>query len=379
MMVAPKPSRIAMSVPAASSLLATPSPHRRPYIPRSKLKGIFAGSGAAMSKPLLAASVISLAQRRPEDLSLLYIGTASYDIPEKRCKQTCAFSDMGVSVRSLDVANKSVLPEDMAKAVTAADIILVSGGNTLYSLDRWEYLGLSNIIRDAALEGKVITGGSAGAICWFDGGHSDSMDPETSRSFKLNQWEGTAAAGNAGNITTKPSSSSFDEGMWSNDETETEAETDSESGSDEDSISKKDWEYIRVNGLGILPGLVCPHHDRVQSNGIMRSTDFTSFMKRHSFEVGIGIDHFAALEIDGSKFRVLSIPETGLADDEDGGGQVPPGVWINYVEDGIVHSKVCPLSGHVSDLLQSLKFPEKHLVEDERVMMCRKANPPLKD
>jgi len=25
----------------------------------------------------------------------------------------------------------------------------------------------------------VIAGGSAGAICWFDGGHSDSMDPCT--------------------------------------------------------------------------------------------------------------------------------------------------------------------------------------------------------
>ena len=32
----------------------------------------------------------------------------------------------------------------------------------------------------------------------------------------------------------------------------------------------KDWKYIRVSGLGLLPGLLCPHHDRTQSNGVLR-------------------------------------------------------------------------------------------------------------
>ena len=34
------------------------------------------------------------------------------------------------------------------------------------------------------------------------------------------------------------------------------------------------WEYIRCPCLGLLPGLICPHHDRVQSNGVLRATDF---------------------------------------------------------------------------------------------------------
>lgn len=33
--------------------------------------------------------------------------------------------------------------------------------------------------------GAVLTGGSAGAICWFDGGHSDSMDPATYKNNML--------------------------------------------------------------------------------------------------------------------------------------------------------------------------------------------------
>jgi hypothetical protein len=39
-------------------------------------------------------------------------------------------------------------------------------------------------------------------------------------------------------------------------------------GADESSVApsaqgeRKQWEYIRVDGLGLLPGLVCPHHDK---------------------------------------------------------------------------------------------------------------------
>lgn len=339
------------------------------------MKGIFAGSGnAGMSSPYIAAAVISLTQRLPEDLSLLYIGTASYDIAEARHIQTDAFSSMGVEIRSLDVANKSVPKEDMVKAVDGADIILVSGGNTLYAVDRWEKLGLGDLLRGASVNGKVMTGGSAGAICWFDGGHSDSMDPESYRLFKL-KMNKSGMGGKGG-----PKSSLFDESARSDEETEPETDTDSDEDSKDSNTS--DWEYIKVSGLGILPGLICPHYDRVQSNGVLRSTDFRSMMRRHSFEVGIGIDHFAALEIDGAEFRVLSLPgQTGSVNVEDGGSCKVPGVWINYVDDdGIVHSTVCPRSGMVSDLLQMLKYPSKHLHADKRVInLCRKANPPLKD
>jgi dipeptidase E len=290
---------------------------------------------------------------------------------------------MGVQVRSLDVANKSLSLEAMTEAVDECDIILVSGGNTLYAVDRWEYLGLDNLLKDAALNGKVITGGSAGAICWFDGGHSDSMSPESYRLFKLNKQSKTSGTDSysARQQLRKKSTSSFDEGPGSDDETEaTEAETDSDSSSDEDcSKTNIDWEYIRVKGLGILPGLICPHYDRVQSNGLLRSSDFMMMMKRHLCEVGIGIDHFAALEINGSEFRVLSLPgQIGSVDDDEYVNAKMPGVWINYVDnDGFVHSKLCPRSGQVSDLLQSL--PARHIVEDKRVKLCRKLNPPLRD
>ena len=60
----------------------------------------------------------------------------------------------------------------MVEKIDNSDIILVSGGNTLYAVDRWVYLGLDELLKGAAYQGKVMAGGSAGAICWFDGGVS---------------------------------------------------------------------------------------------------------------------------------------------------------------------------------------------------------------
>lgn len=160
-----------------SSLVPVPS-HRRPYAPKPAFKGLFAGSGnGAMSEPYFAQSVIDLTKRSAPDVNLLYIGTASYDLPKYREIQTSAFAKMGCSISSLEVAHVSPLLMDLETAVSQAHVILVSGGNTLYAMERWRSLGLDGLLKDAAEKGVVMTGGSAGCICWFDGGHSDSMDP----------------------------------------------------------------------------------------------------------------------------------------------------------------------------------------------------------
>lgn len=130
-----------------------------------------------MSEPYFAQSVIDLTKRSAPDVKLLYIGTASYDLPKYREIQTSAFAKMGCSISSLEVAHVSPLLMDLETAVSQAHVILVSGGNTLYAMERWRSLGLDGLLKDAAEKGVVMTGGSAGCICWFDGGHSDSMDP----------------------------------------------------------------------------------------------------------------------------------------------------------------------------------------------------------
>ena len=116
-----------------------------------------------------------------------------------------------------------------------------------------------------------------------------------------------------------------------------------------------------------MPGLCCPHHDRVQSNGILRATDFDAMLHRHPTEVGICIDHNAAFLIDHDVYRVITpIPQDGeapfpgsVADDGSFSAERlgSPGVWIKEMVDCGTRVKCwqCPTHGKINDLL---KVPE---------------------
>lgn len=54
------------------------------------------------------------------------------------------------------------------------DAILVTGGNTLNALALWKVQGIDKVLRRAWEKGIVLSGPSAGAICWFEQGLSDS-------------------------------------------------------------------------------------------------------------------------------------------------------------------------------------------------------------
>ena len=54
------------------------------------------------------------------------------------------------------------------------DAIFVGGGNTKSMLAIWRDWGLDKILKKAYLNGVVMSGVSAGAICWFQQGITDS-------------------------------------------------------------------------------------------------------------------------------------------------------------------------------------------------------------
>ncbi|WP_194894941.1 peptidase E [Catenulispora pinisilvae] len=64
---------------------------------------------------------------------------------------------------------------DLRAFVRSMDVITVGGGNTANMLDVWRRQGLDAILREAWEDGAVLTGGSAGALCWFRGGTTDSF------------------------------------------------------------------------------------------------------------------------------------------------------------------------------------------------------------
>jgi peptidase E len=64
---------------------------------------------------------------------------------------------------------------DLRSFLLSQDIIYVGGGNTKSLLAVWHDWGMPEILREAWLSGIVLTGVSAGAICWFEQGLTDSF------------------------------------------------------------------------------------------------------------------------------------------------------------------------------------------------------------
>jgi dipeptidase E len=57
------------------------------------------------------------------------------------------------------------------------DVIWVSGGNTANMVAIWRVHGVDSALREAWESGAVLAGWSAGAVCWFEGGVTDSFGP----------------------------------------------------------------------------------------------------------------------------------------------------------------------------------------------------------
>ena len=285
------------------------------------------GSGGGFADPGMAELVVELSGRAADGLEVLYLGTATYDRAEPRERQAVRFAELGCTVRTLEVATRDASAEELEDAVGRARVVLVSGGNTLYAVDRWVALGLDELLREAVARGVVACGGSAGAICWFDGGHSDSMDPTSY-------------------LDPVPA----------------------------DDPEARDWRYIRVDGLGILPGLLCPHFEATQSNGVLRAADFGAMMLRHPGETGLGLDNWAGLLVDGDRYRIVH-PEgrTGSVAGQrmvaDGTGL--PGLWVLRVVGGRVETRLAPPAGRLADILR----PARSSVADPRVQAARAENP----
>jgi len=63
---------------------------------------------------------------------------------------------------------------DLRALLLAQDVIYVGGGNTKSMLAVWREWGLPDVLREAWRRGIVLAGVSAGAICWFEHGVTDS-------------------------------------------------------------------------------------------------------------------------------------------------------------------------------------------------------------
>ncbi len=108
---------------------------------------------------------------------LCVIGTAGGDDPRWPLLMYDRFAGGAARVRHLalfPMPNVSD-PEDL---LMSQDVIFVGGGRVANMLAVWRVHGLDVIMRKAWQAGIVLTGSSAGGICWFEGGTTDSFGRE---------------------------------------------------------------------------------------------------------------------------------------------------------------------------------------------------------
>jgi peptidase E len=69
-------------------------------------------------------------------------------------------------------------PAELRRFALGHDVIFIGGGNTANALAIWRVHGFDEVLRDAWEAGIVLTGWSAGMICWFEAGVTDSFGPQ---------------------------------------------------------------------------------------------------------------------------------------------------------------------------------------------------------
>jgi peptidase E len=72
---------------------------------------------------------------------------------------------------------KQAVDDQLRTKLISQDVIYVGGGNTLNLLKIWDAHGVSEILRECYDNGVILCGSSAGALCWFAGGLTDSFGP----------------------------------------------------------------------------------------------------------------------------------------------------------------------------------------------------------
>jgi dipeptidase E len=178
---------------------------------------------------------------------LLFIPTASSD-SEKYWKHIQEYFGKFLKCKTdvLFLIRDRPSSEQIRRKMLSTDVIYVGGGNTLLMMRVWRRLGVDKLIKSAYENGTVLSGISAGAICWFDSGHSDSM--------------------------------SF--------------------------YQPRNWKYINLKGLGLIHGIHCPHYNSM-TRGVPRRKHFREMIRRTG-GIGIAIENNCAIEfIDGRFYKVI--------------------------------------------------------------------------
>jgi len=110
---------------------------------------------------------------------ICYLATPSGDLPAHLDKFHGAYGNMGCETSHLaffrQPDSRSISVADFRARLLEQDAIFVGGGNTKSALGVWREWALDTILQEAWENGVLLTGMSAGAMCWFEAGLTDSF------------------------------------------------------------------------------------------------------------------------------------------------------------------------------------------------------------
>ena len=160
------------------------------------------GGGFAMEPDnlLLDRYILSLSPKTTP--KICFIGTASGDSERYRDNFYAAYKTLPCEPAHLSLFKPST--RDFASFIGEQDIVHVGGGNTKNLLCLWREWGLDKALLDSYRNGLILTGISAGMICWFEEAITDSFGDRLERLDCVGILRGSACPHFDGEAERKP-------------------------------------------------------------------------------------------------------------------------------------------------------------------------------
>jgi dipeptidase E len=129
-------------------------------------------TGGDFSAPFIR--YVAALTRKPNP-KICYIPTAGADNPYGIAYWYEVCAELPVKPYVLRTfINSSPEQKTFEEVILDMDAVIVGGGNTLNMMAIWKAQGIDTVLRKAYEKGIVMAGGSAGSLCWFTGGSTDS-------------------------------------------------------------------------------------------------------------------------------------------------------------------------------------------------------------
>jgi dipeptidase E len=137
------------------------------------------GGGFSMEPDNLALDRYILKQSGKDHPKVCFLPTASGDSLDYIVRFYAAFTTLNCEPSHLNLIHPSTA--DLENFILEKDVLYVSGGNTRSMLAIWRGWGVVDILQTAWQNGVLLAGISAGAICWFEQGITDSVPGRLSK------------------------------------------------------------------------------------------------------------------------------------------------------------------------------------------------------